>query len=558
MCTCIPSGWPAPSKRWFAAHGWVAGHSFEPAAVADTLRAHNVRRFCFFSYAHRPGMSRELNRWLAATAAALPDAIALGTLHPDDPDLDAIATEATGDLGLRGFKFHHSVQKFHVDDPRLFGVYERAEAAGHVFMLHVGTLPYRDEFTGVERFRHVMARFPRLRVCVAHMGAFQSAEFLALLPQYPHLYVDTTMAMTALRHAATPGPIPPRSATPTSCVTRIACCSDRTSHSSPTTTTWSGGGRGSAASATTCAGRSSTTMRSASSRSTELTLARLGPAAAALLRVVQRVGRGEGTVLVGGAVRDALLGRPVADLDVAVPAGALALAERVATALGATAVVLDAERGAARVAGPGLQLDFSDFRAPRSRRLTWPPATSPSTRSACPSPPCWRLAGRGIVDPTGGRADLRARRLRPAGARCPGRRSAARAPRRTPRSHARAQADAGRGARRSGRGARADARRRRARARRARGAAGRARGRARAPARATGSACWRWCCPRWRRCARAPAGAASLRRPRALAAGGRGRRRLLGQLDALEPFGDRAGRARGGGASAAGSPRAKR
>ena len=107
-----------------------------------------------------------------------------------------MAREATGDLGLRGFKFHYSVQRFHVDDERLFGVYERAEAAGHVFVLHVGTMPYRDPFTGVERFARVMERFPRLRVCVAHMGAFQSAEFLALLTRYHHLYVDTTMAMT--------------------------------------------------------------------------------------------------------------------------------------------------------------------------------------------------------------------------------------------------------------------------------------------------------------------------------------------------------------------------
>ena len=155
-------------------------------------------------------------------------------------------------------------------------------------------------------------------------------------------------------------------------------------------------------------------MRSASSRSTELTLARLGPAAAALLRVVQRVGRGEGPVLVGGAVRDALLGRPVADLDVAVPAGALALAERVATALGATAVVLDAERGAARVAGPG-RSSTSPTSGPPTSPVIWPPATSPSTRSACPLA---RPAGggrAGIVDPTGGLADLRARRLRPAG-----------------------------------------------------------------------------------------------------------------------------------------------
>src|SRR5262245_11870823 len=106
-------------------------------------------------------------------------------------------------------------------------------------------------------------------------------------------------------------------------------------------------------------------MRSVSSRSTELRLTTLPPAAVAVLRVVRRLaGPSSGLVLVGGAVRDALLGRPIADLDVALPMGSLALAEKVAAALGATAVVLDAERGAARVAGPRVQLDINDFRAP--------------------------------------------------------------------------------------------------------------------------------------------------------------------------------------------------
>ena len=181
--------------RHFARDGWVAHHPFEPTKVAATLAERGVERFCFFSYAHKPGMARELNRWVAETAAALPGAIGIGTLHPDDPDVDAIAAEATGALGLRGFKFHHSVQRFHVDDERLFGVYERAESAGHVFVLHVGTLPYRDPFTGVERFRRLLTRFPRLTAIVAHMGAFESDAFLALLDAHPNLYVDTTMAL---------------------------------------------------------------------------------------------------------------------------------------------------------------------------------------------------------------------------------------------------------------------------------------------------------------------------------------------------------------------------
>ena len=185
----------AAIERHFGRERWVTAHPFEPARVADTLAERGVARFCFFSYAHKPGMARELNRWVAATAAGLTGAVGFGTLHPDDPDLDAVAREATETLGLRGFKFHHSVQRFHVDDERLWGVYERAEAAGHVFVLHVGTMPYRDPFTGLERFRRVLARFPRLTAIVAHMGAFESAACLALLDAHPNLWMDTTMAL---------------------------------------------------------------------------------------------------------------------------------------------------------------------------------------------------------------------------------------------------------------------------------------------------------------------------------------------------------------------------
>jgi predicted TIM-barrel fold metal-dependent hydrolase len=190
-----PPGLAAAIERHFAREGWAAVHPFAPDTVAATLADRGVERFCFFSYAHKPGMAPALNRWIAETAARLPGAIGFGTLHADDPDLDAVARAATGELGLRGFKFHHSVQRFHVDDERLFDVYARAEAAGHILVLHVGTMPYRDPFTGVARFRRLLARFPRLTAIVAHMGAFESEAFLALLDAHPNLYVDTTMAL---------------------------------------------------------------------------------------------------------------------------------------------------------------------------------------------------------------------------------------------------------------------------------------------------------------------------------------------------------------------------
>jgi len=187
----------AAIEHWFARENWHAAHSFEPQAVAETLASRGVERFCFFTYAHRPGMARALNAWVAETAVRHPRAVALGTLHPDDPDVAEVAREAIDGLGLRGFKFHCSVQRFSVDDARLFPVYERAEADGLCFTFHAGTMPYRDPHTGLAGVARLMARFPRLRVCVAHMGAFDTDGFLALTECYPHLYVDTTMTLTA-------------------------------------------------------------------------------------------------------------------------------------------------------------------------------------------------------------------------------------------------------------------------------------------------------------------------------------------------------------------------
>ncbi len=71
--------------------------------------------------------------------------------------------------------------------------------------------------------------------------------------------------------------------------------------------------------------------------------------------------------LVGGAVRDMLLGRVSHDLDFTVPAQAIPLARKVANALGADYVTLDEEHDTGRVIhtaedGTRTYLDFASFR----------------------------------------------------------------------------------------------------------------------------------------------------------------------------------------------------
>ena len=124
----------------------------------------------------------------------------------------------------------------------------------------------------------------------------------------------------------------------------------------------------------------------------------------------------EGTALVGGAVRDGLLGRLAAqpDLDLVVPGDAIELARRLGRQFGGTCVVLDQERSIARLVLKGWTIDLArcaggDLTADLTRR--------DYTANAIALP----LGGLGLgsdmaadlrlIDPCGGLQDLAAGRL---------------------------------------------------------------------------------------------------------------------------------------------------
>ena len=190
----------AAIRRWFDEHtDWSLRGPSEPDEVVAALRAAAVDRFAFFSYAHRPGMSRYLNRWIRDTATRYPDGIPLGTVHAGDEDPGAVVDEACGTWGLAGLKVHVQVQRFYPDDPGMLPVYERLVALDRVLIIHVGTAPHTNEFTGLARFERVLERFPRLRASICHMGAFETRMALQLLDslatdwdpkQYKDTYVD--------------------------------------------------------------------------------------------------------------------------------------------------------------------------------------------------------------------------------------------------------------------------------------------------------------------------------------------------------------------------------
>jgi putative nucleotidyltransferase with HDIG domain len=140
-----------------------------------------------------------------------------------------------------------------------------------------------------------------------------------------------------------------------------------------------------------------------------------------LVRRVSEALPGQEMYLVGGAVRDALLGKLSHDLDFTVPAGAIAAARRVANALGGAFYVLDEGFDTARVILKGSNggtttrdvLDFSSF---RTLKTTGKQATSIEEdlrgRDFTINSMAYDPAAQAILDPTGGGKDLRAKIIR--------------------------------------------------------------------------------------------------------------------------------------------------
>lgn len=186
-------------SKWFTEKTDWTIPTLSPATVVK----HTTQRtdgFVFFPYAHRPGVASSLNEFAAEWQSRTDTAIGLGTVHAADDS----PKQVVGDLfeqGLQGVKLHCPVQGFQADDARLDPVYEALVARNAPLVIHASTHPfYRDEpGLGADPLQAVLERYPTLRVCVPHLGLFETDAFLDLADEYD-LYFDTAVALGEETH----------------------------------------------------------------------------------------------------------------------------------------------------------------------------------------------------------------------------------------------------------------------------------------------------------------------------------------------------------------------
>jgi len=173
---------------------WPLFYRDEDERLVEQLRALGVRRFSALPYAHRPGIAEYLNDWAAGFADAVPECLSSATFFPEQDAEKYVAARI--EAGTEIFKAHVQVGNFDLLDPLLDEVWGMLADAGTPVVIHVNSGPVANEHTGPAPMRALMERHPALVAVLAHMGAPEYQEFLAIAEDFETVRLDTTMAFT--------------------------------------------------------------------------------------------------------------------------------------------------------------------------------------------------------------------------------------------------------------------------------------------------------------------------------------------------------------------------
>ena len=128
-----------------------------------------ISRYAVLPVSNAPDRVRSINNFILEQTRNYEDFIGFGTVHAAMNDIEQEAAWIM-DNGLKGIKMHPDSQRFPIDDPRLYPVYDAVQGKIPV-MLHMGDPRYN--YSHPVRLRHVMKTFPQLQVIAAHFGGYQ-------------------------------------------------------------------------------------------------------------------------------------------------------------------------------------------------------------------------------------------------------------------------------------------------------------------------------------------------------------------------------------------------
>ena len=131
-------------------------------------QAAGISKAVILPVAIRPDRARGINQFILQQTQLHSDLIGFGTVHAA---MENITDELQWilDAGLKGIKMHPDSQRFPIDDPRLFPLYEAARGRLPV-LLHMGD--HRYNYSHPIKLRKILDMFPGLDMIAAHFGGY--------------------------------------------------------------------------------------------------------------------------------------------------------------------------------------------------------------------------------------------------------------------------------------------------------------------------------------------------------------------------------------------------
>jgi len=187
---------------WFDKNAWPIRYRLSSSDVIAYLLSHGMSHVVALQYAHKSGIARMLNQHMVETCREFPGRVTgMAAVFPGEENAGEILREAFAQ-GLMGVKLHAHVQCFDMNAQEMDVIYDVCELEQKPIVMHVGREPksgaYRCdpyEICSAEKLERVLQKFPKLRVCVPHLGFDEIGVYRNLIEKYDNLWLDTTMIL---------------------------------------------------------------------------------------------------------------------------------------------------------------------------------------------------------------------------------------------------------------------------------------------------------------------------------------------------------------------------
>ena len=190
-------------RNWFDTHAWRIRYRDTSENLIRFLLDRGVAHVIALQYAHKPGIARELNTYMAGLCRRFPGQVTgMATVFPGEADAADSLVDAF-DQGLGGVKLHVHVQCFDLNSPHMDEICAVCTDYGKPMVVHAGREPRSDKYRcdphtlcRADRVGAILTRFPDLKLCVPHLGFDEISAYQSLMAAHDNLWLDTAMVLT--------------------------------------------------------------------------------------------------------------------------------------------------------------------------------------------------------------------------------------------------------------------------------------------------------------------------------------------------------------------------